>query len=1151
MNSLIISSVTSEAASPPQQLSPSTSSYIQLARRERDEAMADRDRLFNILERRSLEVERLESELTILKTQLESAITAKCESLTKSEDLQTKVREIEFKERRMASERQLLGSQVEMLEGDLRRNIDELKQCRTESSSRILSLEGRLHEKCEELSIAVMQSSQLKETNENLTARVEELSRELREMNENFSNSIKKYQNELNSKERLVDLYKDKNDDCVGEQRELTNAITEVQQALKEATEEYGKLETKLKSEKITHENHIEALNGKIRSQANELKNANHLLEALRTENIEISIEKQFPSAKRARHSISDVYSMYVHTNEDFEQLTVEHEQLKSQFSQVVDEIKDKAPTIHRNQVELSKLKDAHAELMADFDRIKLEKFAAYEKIEVLVKDVEIAAKNIKDLHQERFDLSHQVCNLLSVVENRQIYKKRGDFINENLNNFKNIEELQENNMKLVKVVRELSAAVEELEKSQENHANDTNSARNPENITKIASVESNNHGNHQNELQIALIESKAVEIEATTQIDLKQTPKSSKINSDSTPKSSNQSQNQSQAQNEHCLSESHQTIAYLTENLQKLQSTLNSREKSIDTLKSQLDTVRSQHNEVSSLNYKLKSQIDHQDSQLKLQQKNFDSLKRKTQSLEDKSRNSSSQSGKLEVSLSHLREELKNTSSRLSHAENQIEKLIRENKSLIRNEAHLKASNESLQKTNSLQAHMMSSIELIRSSMERIESEGSGGRLSEKLREMTEKCEKLEKQLSDEKNNMRDFEAQAGAEIEQFESENKILNETMIALNYEVEAKNNEIIEKDAQIQQNDAKIVELSSEITDLNTKINDLNAVIADSNSKIAHLTTNIEKLSQSTIKSMKDEEVQSDSSTDSDQTSEVAKLKENVSQLRKIGKRYKEQYLELKSQMESASANDEIENLKKKNCELTEALTREDSMKNLLTKARGMITKLSEEKEQLNEELKKQKDEFDAKINESNASDFLSCVASSSDLKSVDSMVESMKVNEITENITKSVNSTAKCQVEILINGESYIDNDTDSIQTESTVINDQKSSEMSLNIIDNVTKITDNEVSIKTSSDIDEKIDEFNSSSPIIIEIDSSDSNDSTMPTKDIKKRQREDDSFETEEEVPIDMICDKRIKIDDEVAAKINQDSSKGCKYFI
>ncbi|KAL7015043.1 hypothetical protein ACKWTF_016256 [Chironomus riparius] len=874
--------------------------HLKEARMERDEAMEDRDRLFKILERRSMEIERLEADSKVMRQQLQASINAKCEAVRKYEEVQHKMTEIEFKEKRFDQERILTQNQIEMISNDLTRNILELQQSRKESTMRIMMLESKLHEKSTELKMATMNEAQLRESNEMLTVKVEEMSKEILKLNEEFSASMKKYQHELSSKTRLVELFKEKSEDAVNVQKEVTSVVSELRESLKEATDEYGLLETKLKQKDIEHQNQVEELTKLIEDLKHELLNGNQLLEAAKRENLEIAVEKLCPSAvpnqklSKSGHSITQVYSMYINASEDLDVLNLEHEKLKETFTAVVQEIEEKAPEIQKCQVELRKLREAYQTLSADYRVLKDARIIAEGKVEMLMDEVNKVTKKYKDMQRENKDLSSQVCQLLHVIEGKPMMRRvSNNFVGDNYVTFSNVEELQANNLKLVALVHEMSDAINQIEDTktvkQEVNANSSTS--------KIAAVESKQE--QVEKLEVSVIESKEY-LEVSQKL--------------------------------------HQSEESLNSLKSKHQETLDKKIAAIEQLNSQLDQVKSQLSETSGTNYKLRAEIEHKEAQLKIQQKNIESTKRKLQSMEDKTKNSGTTMAKLEVSLTHLRDELQSCSTKLSRSEITIVNLTKENKNLIKLEAQLRTENEMYKKQQQIQTQMMSSLESIKATLERQESEKSSTKMAEKLDEMSDKCEELQQMLKNEKKNFEDFEVQANATIEELEGELQRVHDELLMANEEIDKKSKKI-------------------------------------------------EEISKKAL--TKDEESQSDPESDT----EIAKLKENMSQLRKIGKRYKDQYLSLKEQFDTLKSENEklLVQIGDETSKLNESIEQEASTKTLLVKARGIITKLSEE----NEDLKQQKEEVEKKFNDSIPKDsqsFISCVGSSADLEIFTTSIE---------------------------------------------------------------------------------------------------------------------------------------------------------------
>ncbi|CAG9812150.1 unnamed protein product [Chironomus riparius] len=640
---------------------------------ERDEAVEDRDRLFKILERRSMEIERLESESKKIRNQLQESINAKCEAVRKCEEIQQQVTESKFKEKRFMHERTLAQNKIEMLTNDLTKNVQELQQSQKES----MLLERKLHEKSSELQTSIMNEAQLREYNEILATKVEELTTQILKNNEDFSVSIKRYKQELSSKSRIVELFKEKSEDFMNVHKELTTVVAE------------------------------------------------HTESSL---------------------SIAEVYSMYVNASEDLDVLNLEHEKLKETLTAVVHEIEERAPEIKDTQIELRNLRKAYQMLSTEYQVVRDEKLNAQQNN--LIHNLN---QKCMKLQIENKNLSSQVCQLLDGIEDKSIIKGLDqDFEGE-------IDNVEDNNVKLFELVRELTTVIQQVDGFK---ANDQ---------AEIPSIAANS--NQDELMEVFHIEN-----------DLEKS--------------------------EHDIT--------------KYEEMLIKKDLIIKQLSNQLDEIKTQRSDT---NFNLHLELGHKEAQLKIQQKNFDMTKKKLQSLEDKTMNLETTVAKLETSLTHLHDELQNCSSKLSESETLVLNLTKENKNLIKLEAELRTENEMHKKQQIFQTQMMSSIELIKVTLERQENVKSLSEMAKLLEEESRKCEELEKMLEDEQKILEEYEIHANATIEELDGELQRLQNKLSMAIQEIDRKSNQIQEKDEStkilIEQAQSIITKLSEENEKLKEK------------------------------------------------------------------------------------------------------------------------------------------------------------------------------------------------------------------------------------------------------------------------------------------------------------------------------------------
>ncbi len=90
------------------------------------------------------------------------------------------------------------------------------------------------------------------------------------------------YRAELKSQKKLADLYKEQSEENTQKTEELSNAVTKLQDMLKDAGEKYGQLEEKMEKVKADYKVELEKGNEAISNLKAELKNANKLIETVK-----------------------------------------------------------------------------------------------------------------------------------------------------------------------------------------------------------------------------------------------------------------------------------------------------------------------------------------------------------------------------------------------------------------------------------------------------------------------------------------------------------------------------------------------------------------------------------------------------------------------------------------------------------------------------------------------------------------------------------------------------------------------------------------------------------------------------------------------------------------------------------------------------
>lgn len=132
----------------------------------------------------------------------------------------------------------------------------------------------------------------------------------------------------------------------------------------------------------------------------------------------------------------------------------------------------------------------------------------------------------------------------------------------------------------------------------------------------------------------------------------------------------------------------------------------------------------------------------------------------------------------KHETAMTYLRDEAMDSITKFNRAEMMIEKLSQEYRMLKDGEIHLKAEREVLYRERQSNSLVLNNREMIKTTMERSESEGKM-RMESRLDELTRECSALRRRLQEEQDQFRklsqSLERQTLTAKEQMEEEKKL----------------------------------------------------------------------------------------------------------------------------------------------------------------------------------------------------------------------------------------------------------------------------------------------------------------------------------------------------------------------------------------
>ncbi|XP_049284268.1 nucleoprotein TPR isoform X2 [Anopheles funestus] len=883
-------------------------------RKERNQALAERDTMDSALKRKELEVDRLHYDVLELEKKIKSANAAKCEALTKLEEIGSKEHSLEFKEKRMDQELTMRDNQIARLSQDLDQTLRELQVIRRDQNINSLTMEAKLTEKNEELKIANQTNSFLSEQNVELSAKVEELATKNMKLSNEMSTMMEHYRKELDSQNRLCELLQQDKHDHMQQTKELESAITALRQMLNEATESCGTIETEKKQLELKHAEELANRDKSISDLREELKHANDLLAEAREENVEHAVEKLAPSAAATSRmlktgmSLTEVYSLYVRTMEKLQIEEKEHEKLKLQTQNILQELEQSAPEIVRQQTENQNLKEANEDITTQLNNMIAQSAETQAEMSALrMKIRAMEAENI-NFRQERADLSRQVCHLLLEVEKMQhgvasqemdqsFNSNPNEVISKKLVTFSNLQELQDNNVKLLLVIRDFSAKLVEMEKLQ----NSMNSA------TYEAKLEACNNRIH--ELKDTVDKHCHLLEQCSQQRDRYKKMYHDAMRSynpgyysasmnggnmqgdtlmdglDEVPLANSSTANETNGNGSSlaaAVAEKDRKVAELENKNQNLQQEMNGikqeyeayrREKhSNDVLiNEQLDKMRTEIRELSSNNVKLMGTNEFNSEQNRLISKNITTYKSQITALEERNRNYEGTIAKHEASIMYLKEEAMSAQTKLARAEVQLENLKHECRILKDSETRLRTEREILNRERCNQNLLLNNLEMIKVSMERSENEGRL-RLESRLDETSRECSALRRRLQEEQDLCREQLACLQRQVET--AQKRMEEEIAIAEGHQAELRDvrNELEIKTRKIDDLQRKLHESLSPndednpVTQAKRKIRELENSLAESaveiNSLQAQLATAQEhvkkyaELSESTVKELKD-------------------------------------------------------------------------------------------------------------------------------------------------------------------------------------------------------------------------------------------------------------------------------------------------------
>ncbi|XP_017772857.1 PREDICTED: nucleoprotein TPR isoform X2 [Nicrophorus vespilloides] len=732
----------------------------------------ERDELSRMVERRNGELERMQSDINSLTKQLEDAVAAKCEVLAKVNEVDSMKLSIEYREKRMEQERSLLTNQIDTLNTDLEKKIEENLNMRRDNTSRCVQLEIKLSERTQEMAAANESIKSLTETNNNLMAKTEELMQKMITEKDTHSNTLEAFQQEVDAQKKIAELYKGVNEEQTKHAEELSNAVQEMKEKLEEALDKYGDLETKFKESELCNEEILNKKNECIAMLKKELQTANEVL-TNKQDNGNVDNDDISPNTTPASRftkspaTKTEIYSQYVHVSELLAQEKSENARLHNYMHNIVKELEDKGPLIAKQrehyEIALEKIEELTKQIentMSENQQLRVMN-SEYKRSEAS------ASRENARMKKEITDLGRQVCNLLREIEHSRsgtcsiqppLDKNDSttscDIISKRLVTFNDIYDLQTNNQRLLALVRELSTKQEEaemldpsmvanltmkLDSMRESHAELLEEQEKQNNMVKMLMDQRDTYKNLYHQFV-----------------------KGTKENIPAVKEKDDSSVNENEMQ-----TDANDKTQELEENLQKLKKELLESKDEFDVYKKEKDTnekmlvdqsekMRTEIQELMKQNTKLSAKVETNNEMLKVSKINADVYKNQIERLEERNRIYSESIVKHETAQSYLNEQLMEAQRAASKLEVNLAGLRKEHALIEESEKRLLRERESMHREHNSHVIMQTNIELIKATLERNDAE-SKIRVEETLKEAHRECAALRRRLQEEQDHFRE----------------------------------------------------------------------------------------------------------------------------------------------------------------------------------------------------------------------------------------------------------------------------------------------------------------------------------------------------------------------------------------------------------
>ncbi|KAK3607529.1 hypothetical protein CHS0354_025782 [Potamilus streckersoni] len=819
--------------------SSSLSSQLHL-NKANEQLEAEKRELAVLLEKKQRDLDLASDEVRTLFNKLTAANNEKNEAIVKLGEIRSKEDAFEIQSQRFAQQKERLQKEIDTLNNELSEKLRELGSIHREKASELLSLQSQLEQKTDECKYLQDQVENLKKTNSEQVTRIDSLIEKLKSARDSSTQSEEQFRHELVAQKKLIALYKNSSEEAHSKVIELTGAVDELQQLIKEASDAQTQLEERKNTEIRELQDVIRQKEEQNRRLEQELVNANELLEAMKVKGMsEEKVESMFPTAAttskmlKSGMSLTQIYNEYVQATDTLLLEKEENKRLNHYLDQILQEIEEKAPILKKQRDDYETALQTIEQMTRQLDDARLECQNLRGEADENYRKANYLVRENKKLQQQCQDLANQVKYLVREIEELQGGRRvkgeaavievtsSSEVISGKLVTFGNLDELQEQNQKLLSALRELSEKQEEDERT----AIDSKTRELKEQLdTALQELEELKEARGR---QAELVES-IVRQRDMYRVLLQQGDSVSPLSPalTSTPFPANKSRSPATLGLE-SSPESGKKLEETLAALKQLQAefVMYKKEKA-ENEKIENEQMEKCKEELSNLrvqNAKLSSQLEFANEQKKVLQSNAESYRKEIALLREKSQKYSNSVAKHEQTINTLREDLMVTQEKLARAEARVQNLSVE-KDLVKGaEQRLVQELDSIRRERHSQSLVLANLQAIQNNLERSDFE-TKSRLSRQIETLERTTTLLNRRLETE-------ERQHKTEIQHLEKQVQTLRQQV-----DLEL---------SQHQQTKDKLTEATMASEELKLQLKVAESTLATAESRLATITPEEEK------------------------------------------------------------------------------------------------------------------------------------------------------------------------------------------------------------------------------------------------------------------------------------------------------------------